>query len=116
MTDTTLPEAGSATGSREPTETADAASVARLTVLLLEPDCAPGLWASVDSGEMDHLVPEFPLLRMEQDPIHRHKDVLSHTIAVVAKVRLHSATPSPPAVSPLGYTELQRGLRGNPPL
>jgi len=39
----------------------------------------------VDSGEMDHLVPEFPLLRMEQDPIHRHKDVLSHTIAVVAK-------------------------------
>ena len=85
MTDTTLPEAGSATGSREPTETADAASVARLTVLLLEPDCAPGLWASVDSGEMDLLVPEFPLLRMEQDPIHRHKDVLSHTIAVVAK-------------------------------
>ena len=26
-----------------------------------------------------------PLLAMEQDPIHRHKDVLAHTIAVVAK-------------------------------
>ena len=26
-------------------------------------------------------------MRLEQDPIHRHKDVLSHTIAVVAKAR-----------------------------
>ncbi|MDG2427292.1 MAG: HDIG domain-containing protein [Acidimicrobiales bacterium] len=57
----------------------------RLSTILLETDCVPGLWASVDSGEMDRLVPELPALRMEQDPIHRHKDVLSHTIAVVAK-------------------------------
>ena len=57
----------------------------RLSAILLEDDCVPGLWASVDSGEMDHLVPELGALRMEQDPIHRHKDVLSHTIAVVAK-------------------------------
>jgi len=57
----------------------------RLTALLLEPDCVSGLWASIDSGEMDHLVPELSALRMEQDPIHRHKDVLSHTLAVVAK-------------------------------
>ncbi|WP_420640130.1 HDIG domain-containing metalloprotein [Candidatus Poriferisocius sp.] len=28
-----------------------------------------------------------PALRLEQDPIHRHKDVLAHTIAVVAKTR-----------------------------
>ena len=82
MTDTTVPGAAPTAG---PAETVDAVAGARLTTLLLEPDCAPGLWASVDSGEMDHLVPEFPLLRMEQDPIHRHKDVLSHTIAVVAK-------------------------------
>ena len=26
-------------------------------------------------------------MRVEQDPIHRHKDVLAHTIAVVAKTR-----------------------------
>lgn len=64
----------------DPTAGAD-----RLSTILLEPDCAPGLWASVDSGEMDHLVPELLLLRMEQDPIHRHKDVLAHTIAVVSK-------------------------------
>ena len=57
----------------------------RLSAILLEDDCVPGLWASVDSGEMDDLVPELGALRMEQDPIHRHKDVLSHTIAVVAK-------------------------------
>ena len=61
------------------------AGAARLSTILLEPDCAPGLWASVDSGEMDHLIPELLLLRMEQDPIHRHKDVLAHTIAVVSK-------------------------------
>ncbi|MBQ91390.1 MAG: hypothetical protein CL441_08295 [Acidimicrobiaceae bacterium] len=62
-----------------------APGAARLSAILLEPDCAPGLWASVDSGEMDVLIPELPLLRMEQDPIHRHKDVLAHTIAVVNK-------------------------------
>jgi len=48
-------------------------------------DVAGSLWAVIDSGEMDSLVPELPLLRMEQDPIHRHKDVLAHTVAVVAK-------------------------------
>ena len=64
----------------DPTAGAD-----RLSTILLEPDCAPGLWASVDSGEMDHLIPELLLLRMEQDPIHRHKDVLAYTIAVVSK-------------------------------
>ncbi len=34
---------------------------------------------------MDTIAPEIPLLRMEQDPIHRHKDVLAHTIAVTSK-------------------------------
>ena len=57
----------------------------RLSELVVEPDCAPGLWSAVDSGEIADLVPELPLLAMEQDPIHRHKDVLAHPIAVVAK-------------------------------
>jgi poly(A) polymerase len=48
-------------------------------------DVSESLWASIDSGEMDDLVPELALLRMEQDPIHRHKDVLAHTVAVVGK-------------------------------
>ncbi len=41
----------------------------------------------MDSGLADEIVPELPALRLEQDPIHRHKDVLAHTIAVVAKTR-----------------------------
>jgi poly(A) polymerase len=50
-----------------------------------------GLWFCVDTGLAEHFLPELPALRLERDPIHRHKDVLSHTIAVVENVR-------PPAV------------------
>jgi poly(A) polymerase len=46
-----------------------------------------GLWFLVDTGLADHFLPELPALRLERDPIHRHKDVLSHTIAVVENVR-----------------------------
>lgn len=58
---------------------------AALSAIVMAEDVAAALWAAVESGRIDELVPEFPLLRMEQDPIHRHKDVLAHTIAVVAK-------------------------------
>ncbi len=53
-----------------------------LSTILLEPDPVPGLWAAIGDGRMDDLVPELAALRMEQDPIHRHKDVLTHTVAV----------------------------------
>lgn len=56
-----------------------------LTAILSGPDPRPALWEAIDSGRMAELVPELPALRMEQDPIHRHKDVLSHTVAVVGK-------------------------------
>lgn len=56
-----------------------------LNAILLEPDPTDGLWEAVDSGLAGQLVPELPALRLEQDPIHRHKDVLAHTIAVTAK-------------------------------
>jgi poly(A) polymerase len=46
-----------------------------------------GLWFLVDTGLAEHFLPELPALRLEHDPIHRHKDVLSHTIAVVENVR-----------------------------
>lgn len=54
---------------------------------LMPEDPTESLWAILDSGRMEAIAPELPLLRMEQDPIHRHKDVLSHTIAVTAKTR-----------------------------
>jgi poly(A) polymerase len=56
-----------------------------LATILLRPDPSGALWGAVDTGRIGALVPELPALRMEQDPIHKHKDVLTHTIAVVAK-------------------------------
>jgi poly(A) polymerase len=46
-----------------------------------------GLWFLIDTGLAEHFLPELPALRLEHDPVHRHKDVLSHTIAVVENVR-----------------------------
>lgn len=43
-----------------------------------------GLWALVDDGFFERWIPEVIEMRMEQDPVHRHKDVLTHTIAVTA--------------------------------
>jgi poly(A) polymerase len=58
-----------------------------LCKLLVVDDPTAGLWFLVDSGIADIVLPELPAMRVEQDPIHRHKDVLAHTIAVVAKTR-----------------------------
>lgn len=46
-----------------------------------------GLWFLVETGLADHFLPELPAMRLEHDPIHRHKDVLTHSIAVVENVR-----------------------------
>ncbi len=53
--------------------------------LMVVDDPTPGLWFLADTGLMDQFLPEFSKMRLEQDPIHRHKDVLTHTIAVIAK-------------------------------
>ncbi len=55
-----------------------------LEAVLVLPDPTDGLWDAVNSGWAETEFPELPALSMEQDPIHRHKDVLSHTITVVA--------------------------------
>jgi poly(A) polymerase len=44
-----------------------------------------GLWGLVDSGLADEFLPEITALQLQQDPIHQHKDVLAHTIAVVSR-------------------------------
>ncbi len=56
-----------------------------LSKLLLAPEPGPALDAMVGSGLASHFLPELPALAMEQDPDHRHKDVLAHTFAVVDK-------------------------------
>jgi poly(A) polymerase len=53
--------------------------------LLLGSRVELGLNLVVETGLADVFLPEFPALRLEQDPVHRHKDVLQHTIAVVAR-------------------------------
>ena len=63
------------------------AEAQELVDVLSPDDPTDALWSAFDSGRMDAIAPELSLLRMEQDPIHRHKDVLSHTIAVTAKTR-----------------------------
>lgn len=56
-----------------------------LCKLVVVEDPTAGLWFLVDTGIADIILPELPAMRVEQDPIHRHKDVLAHTLAVVAK-------------------------------
>jgi poly(A) polymerase len=55
--------------------------------LIVLPDPTAGLWFLVHTGLSNEFLPELTALELEQDPIHRHKDVLAHTIAVVAKTR-----------------------------
>ncbi len=56
-----------------------------LDKLLVVRTPSPGLWFLVRNGLADQFLPELPALALEQDPIHRHKDVLAHTLAVVDK-------------------------------
>ena len=54
---------------------------------------SPGLWFLVDTGLAGEFLPELPALALEQDPIHRHKDVLAHTLAVVDKTSAEAPRP-----------------------
>jgi poly(A) polymerase len=56
-----------------------------LDKLLVTPDPSAGLWFIVETNLAAYFLPELPAMALEQDPIHRHKDVLAHTLAVVAK-------------------------------
>ena len=57
-----------------------------LSKLLLGQAPGKGLWLVVQTGLAEEFLPELPALALEQDPVHRHKDVLRHTIAVVERV------------------------------
>ena len=58
-----------------------------LSKLLLVPDPTAGLWLLCQTELADEFLPELNAMRLEQDPIHTHKDVLAHTIAVVRNTR-----------------------------
>ena len=67
-----------------------------LDKLMVCPSPTAGLWFCVDTGLADHFLPELPAMRLEHDPIHRHKDVLTHTLAVVENVRPPDERPDRP--------------------
>jgi poly(A) polymerase len=58
-----------------------------LDKLLVVERPAAGLWFLVQTGLAEEFLPELPAMSLEQDPVHHHKDVLAHTIAVVEKTR-----------------------------
>lgn len=58
-----------------------------LARLMVVADPSAGLWFLCSTGLSDEFVPELNAMRLEQDPVHRHKDVLAHTIVVVHNTR-----------------------------
>lgn len=60
--------------------------------LIVTDNPSTGLWFLVDTGLAHHFFPELPAMSLEQDPIHRHKDVLTHTFAVVENVKPGAST------------------------
>lgn len=56
-----------------------------LSKLLVTSEVAQGLRWLVDSGLTAYFLPELDMLREQRDPLHRHKDVWEHTLAVVDK-------------------------------
>ena len=58
---------------------------AELDKLLVVESPEAGLWFLVNTGLAEEFLPELPALALQQDPVHRHKDVLAHSIAVVEK-------------------------------
>ena len=56
-----------------------------LDKLLVSDHPAKGLELLVETGVADLFLPELSAMQLEQDPVHRHKDVLHHTYAVVER-------------------------------
>ena len=57
-----------------------------LEKLLLGESPGAGLALLVETGLAEEFLPELPALQLEQDPVHRHKDVLRHTFAVIERL------------------------------
>ena len=66
--------------------------------ILAGPGASKGLDLATQTGLADLFLPELPALRLEQDPIHHHKDVYRHTLAVVDKLIASDPDPAQPDV------------------
>ncbi len=56
-----------------------------LSKLVIGPAVARALMLADDTGITDIFLPELGALKLEQDPVQRHKDVFAHTLAVVER-------------------------------
>ena len=54
-----------------------------LVKIIMSEDPRTGLTLLVDTGLAAHVLPELPLLRLEADEHHHHKDVYEHTLTVL---------------------------------
>lgn len=54
--------------------------------LLMGPQPSRSLYLATEAGLAQEFVPELPQLKLEQDPVHRHKEVFTHTLAVLENV------------------------------
>jgi poly(A) polymerase len=72
---------------RDMAERINIVSAERVRDELVKLVCAPyprlGLTLLVDTGLADHVLPELPMLKLERDEHHRHKDVYEHTLTVL---------------------------------
>ncbi len=70
-----------------------------LMKIVMSPDPRRGLTLLVDTGLADHVIPELPLLRLEEDEHHHHKDVYEHTLTVLEQAMVledaHEPTSGP---------------------
>jgi poly(A) polymerase len=58
-----------------------------LSRLVTGPAPGPALKLAERTGLLELIVPELPALKLEQDPVHKHKDVFLHTLAVLERAR-----------------------------
>ena len=83
-----------------------------LSKLLLVDDPSAGLWFLAETGLSDEFLPELNQMRLEQDPIHTHKDVLAHTIAVVQQHPARAASCAWPRCSTTSGKPKTRSFAG----
>jgi poly(A) polymerase len=83
----------------------DIVSAERVQAELVKLICAPspraGLRLLVDTGLAARVLPELPMLQLEIDEHHRHKDVYEHTLTVLEQaISLEDSSPDGPVPGP----------------
>ena len=89
----------------------DIAAGERLAHVLEAVDPTDGLWHAHEDGFFERSVPEIAALAMEQDPVHRHKDVLTHTFIVVANTSPNPVVRLAALFHDVGKTRTRRFVR-----